>query len=56
MLYVDGTSVATGTGSTVDLSAPTTISLGRINTGTNHLQGALDEVAVYSSALSARRR
>jgi hypothetical protein len=54
VLYVDGVSVATGTGTaTVDLNASSTISVGRINTGTNYLQGALDEVAVYSSALSA---
>jgi hypothetical protein len=53
VLYVDGASVATGTGSTALLSASTTVSLGRVNTGTNYLQGVLDEVAVYSTALSA---
>jgi hypothetical protein len=52
-LYVDGVSVATGTGATVNLTASTTISLGRINTNTNYLQGALDEVATYSSVLDA---
>jgi hypothetical protein len=53
VLYVDGVAVATGRGGSNKLSASSTISLGRINTGTNYLRGALDEVAIYDTALSA---
>jgi hypothetical protein len=53
VLYVDGASVATGTGGTNNLTSSSTISLGRINTGTNYLQGTLDEVAVYNNVMTA---
>jgi hypothetical protein len=51
-LYVDGVSAGSGTGSTVSLTSPANINLGRIQTGTNYFAGTLDEVAVYSAALS----
>ncbi|TPW78299.1 LamG domain-containing protein [Schumannella sp. 10F1B-5-1] len=53
-LYVDGT--ATGgsvTGSTAALTASTNIDFGRLQTGMNYYRGYLDEVAIYSRALSA---
>ena len=52
-LYVDGVAAGTATGGTQSLIASTNISLGRIHTGTNYLQGVLDEVAVYNAAISA---
>ena len=51
-LYVDGVSVGSATGSTVSLTSPTNINFGRIQTGTFYFAGSLDEVAVYSTALS----
>ena len=52
-LYVDGASVATGTGGTLRLDDSLNMSLGRINGLTNYLQGSLDEVAIYNQVLSA---
>jgi hypothetical protein len=51
-LYVDGVSAGSGTGSTVSLTSPANINLGRIQTGTNYFAGTLDEVAVYNTVLS----
>lgn len=51
-LYVDGVAVGTATGSTLSLTTPSVINFGRIQSGTNHLAGSLDEVAVYSTVLS----
>jgi hypothetical protein len=52
-LYVDGNPAGTATGSTALLTSPTTINFGRIAAGTNYLAGTLDEVALYSTAISA---
>jgi len=52
-LYVDGVSAGTANGSTLSLTSPSTINLGRIQAGSNYLNGSLDEVAVYNTALSA---
>ena len=51
-LYVDGAQVGTSTGGTGSLSGSATIDFGRISTGGNYYAGSLDEVAVYSAALS----
>jgi hypothetical protein len=51
-LYVNGSSVATGTGSTGALTAPASIHFGRILAGTNYLAGTIDEVAIYNTVLS----
>ncbi len=53
ILYVDGVAAGTGTGGTQTLSGSTTVSLGRNLAGAVHLQGVLDEVAFYSSVVSA---
>jgi hypothetical protein len=52
-LYVDGSQVATGTGQTGALTSPASIHFGRILTGTHHLSGSIDEVAIYNTVLSA---
>lgn len=52
-LYVDGASVATGTGGKNSLTAPANINFGRTQTGINYYQGSLDGVALYTTALSA---
>jgi hypothetical protein len=54
-LYVDGASVATGTGTTSNLgNGSTNFSFGRVQTTAGgYLQGAIDEVAFYTAALSA---
>ena len=51
-LYVDGVSRASGAGSTNTLNAVANINFGRIAAGTNYYQGNLDEIAIYSTALS----
>jgi uncharacterized repeat protein (TIGR01451 family) len=51
-LYVDGSSAGTATGNTLTLNGPATLNLGRIATGTFYYSGTLDEVALYSSAIS----
>ncbi len=53
-LYVDGSSVATGTGAVVS-ATPTSMSIGRTGSGgpgTHYLAATLDEVAIYSTVLS----
>lgn len=52
-LYVDGVSRGTANGSTARLTSPTNISFGRLLSGNNAFAGSLDEVAVYTTALSA---
>ena len=52
-LYVDGVSAGTATGSTLSLTSPSAINLGRIQAGNNYLAGSLDEVALYNTVLSA---
>ncbi len=52
VLYVDGVSVATGTGSKVTLTAPPALTFGRIQSGTNSFAGSLDEIAVYNTVLT----
>jgi hypothetical protein len=52
-LYVYGASQGTATGSTVALTAPPNITFARIQTGAFYYAGSLDEVAVYTAALSA---
>lgn len=52
-LYVDGTNAApSGTGTTALLDAAPTMAFGRIQTGVNSFVGSLDEVAVYTTALT----
>jgi hypothetical protein len=56
LLYVDGASVATGSGTNSGLTANTVFNFGRVYTaaaGSNYLQGALDEVAIYNVVLDA---
>jgi hypothetical protein len=52
-LYVDGVAAGTATGSTASLTTAVNINFGRIQSGSNYYQGALDEVAIYSTPLSA---
>jgi uncharacterized repeat protein (TIGR01451 family) len=51
-LYVDGLQVASATGGTQSLTAPPRITLGRVQVDNNPFQGKLDEVAIYTRALS----
>jgi hypothetical protein len=51
-LYVDGVAAGTATGSLASLTSSSTLTLGRVQGG-SHLLGSLDEVAVYSTVLSA---
>ena len=52
-LYLDGSPVAGTTGNTNALTAPTNIDFARIQTGGNYFAGSLDEIALYTRALSA---
>jgi hypothetical protein len=52
-LYVDGASVGSTTGTTNALTSTATINFGRSAAGTNYFAGTLDEVATYSTVLSA---
>lgn len=52
-LYIDGQAQGTGTGGTQSLTAASRMDVGRIRTGTNYFAGSIDEVSVYSAALSA---
>jgi hypothetical protein len=52
LLYVDGISAGSATGNLLSLTSATSLSLGRIQTGTNYFSGSLDEVAIYNSVLS----
>jgi uncharacterized repeat protein (TIGR01451 family)/fimbrial isopeptide formation D2 family protein len=51
-LYVDGLERAVGVGGTQSLTAPNRILLGLLQTNINPFQGKLDEVALYTRALS----
>jgi len=51
-LYVDGASAGSATGSTASLTSPANINFGRIQTGTFYFLGSLDEVSIYTTALS----
>ena len=52
ILYVDGASVGTTTGTTAALTSTATITLGRMNPGGQPFAGTLDEFAVYTTVLS----
>lgn len=53
-LYVDGSSVASGTGCTTNtLTGSTTVWFGRSHESSRYLQGTLDEGVLYSRALTA---
>lgn len=52
-LYVDGSQVATATASTSSLTAPTNLTVGRIQAGGNFFQGSIARVMIYSRVLSA---
>jgi len=53
-LYIDGVAAGTGTGSTASLTSSTTITFGRIQSvGSTFYAGSLDEIALYSTPLSA---
>jgi hypothetical protein len=52
-LYLDGAPAASGTGSINSLKSLPSFSFGRIATGDNYYSGSLDEIAIYTSALSA---
>lgn len=51
-LYVDGTLAGTATGNTLAATANPVIALGRISGSANYFAGTLDEVALYTTALS----
>jgi len=51
-LYVDGSLVATNTGSTATLSDPPKMRLGSLATGINFFQGQMDEVRIWNLARS----
>jgi hypothetical protein len=51
-LYVDGAQVATATAGTQGLTAPPAINIGRLQTAINYFNGQLDEVSLYSRALT----
>lgn len=53
VLYVDGTSRATGTGGLNLLSGSSTIRFGGLSSGGKYFNGTLDEVALYTTVLSA---
>jgi hypothetical protein len=53
VLYVDGASQATATGPTGTRSAPTTLRVGSLQTNLNFFAGQIDEVRLYSAALTA---
>jgi fibronectin type 3 domain-containing protein len=52
ILYVDGTQVATGTGGTESLTAPSRLYLGAVPSGGGFLSGDLAEVKIYNLALT----
>ena len=51
-LYVDGASAGTATGSVNLLNSQATLNFGRSADGVNYFPGSLDEIAVYTTALS----
>ncbi len=51
-LYVDGALAASGTGSTVPLTAPAQMRFGSLASGGNYYQGLLDEVRIWGTARS----
>jgi len=51
-LYVDGTLASSAGRSTASLASSPNLNIGRIGNATNYFVGALDEVAVYNTALS----
>ncbi|WP_104089582.1 LamG domain-containing protein [Cryobacterium sp. N19] len=53
VLYVDGVSVTSSSGTAASLASPFNINIGRLQTGTNYFAGTLDEISVYGAALSA---
>jgi hypothetical protein len=53
ILYVDGSSVATGTGGTQSLTSPSSLTVGRLLPSGGFLYGQLDEVAIYNVVLAA---
>src|SRR5499427_628073 len=52
-LYVDGAVAVTGSGNSGGLTAPATITFGRIQTGGGFFPGSLSNVAFYNVALSS---
>jgi hypothetical protein len=52
-LYVDGSLVASGTANTNPVNASAVMTFGRLAPGSNYFAGVLDEVAVYTSALTS---
>jgi hypothetical protein len=53
-LYIDGAAAGTATGaSTASLTASANLTFGHLQSGSNHLNGSLDEVAIYNTVLSA---
>ena len=53
VLYIDGASVGTVTGTTVALTSTPTLNIGRRADGVQYFAGTLDEVAVYNQVLPA---
>lgn len=53
VLYVDGVSAGTATGSTLQLNAAPYVTIGRIQSGGNYFAGSIDEVALYGTVLSS---
>jgi hypothetical protein len=55
-LFVNGTQVATGTGSTSPLTAPPTLDLGAVPSGGGFFSGDIAEVKIFNSVLSGNDR
>ncbi|MDQ4122643.1 MAG: LamG domain-containing protein [Acidobacteriota bacterium] len=52
-LFVNGQAVASGTGGTQSLTAPTQITLGKLQTSVSYFNGQLDEVKIYDFDLTS---
>ena len=52
-VYVDGVLRGSGTGPTGDRTAPPTLRIGSIQTGSGFLNGAIDDVRLYNQVLTA---
>jgi hypothetical protein len=53
-LFIDGEEVAAATGSTESLDASQTLTIGRMNPGRGHFEGAIDEVMLFDRSLDQR--
>jgi len=53
-LFIDGEQVDAATGSTEPLDAPQTLTIGRMNPGRGHFEGAIDDVMLFDRSLDQR--